>query len=72
LRFLKGCWIEELSKTQARATGALAARSSHDDVIDVSVVEGAIRRHHAVVTSNPNHIRLVANATGVTLEVHAV
>lgn len=71
-RFLKGCHIEDLSKDQARAVGSLAARARHDDVVDVSVVEGAVRRHHAVVTSNPTHIRKIADVTGTTLEVHAI
>ena len=71
-RFLKGCDIEDLTKQQARAVGALAARADHDDVVDVSVVEGAVRRRHAVVTSNPTHIRTVAEAAGVSLEIHAV
>ena len=71
-RFLKGCHVEDLSNRQARATGALAARSGHDDVVDVSVVEGAIRRRHAVVTSNPTHIGKIADAAGVTLEIHSV
>ena len=71
-RFLKGCDVEDLSRPVARATGTLAARSAHDDVIDVSVVEGAIRRGHAVVTSNPTHIRTIAVAAGVTLEIHSV
>jgi hypothetical protein len=69
---LKGCRVEELSNERARATGALAAQSGHDDIVDVSVVEGAIRRRHAVVTSNPDHIRLVAEAAGVTLEIQSV
>jgi hypothetical protein len=68
-RFLKGCRVEDLSKAEARATGALAARSGP---VDVSVVEGAIRRRHAVVTSNADHIRLVAHAAGVALEIHSV
>jgi coenzyme F420-reducing hydrogenase gamma subunit len=71
-RFLKGCHIEDLSKDQARAVGALAARARHDDVVDVSVVEGAVRRHHAVVTSNATDIRKIADITGTILEVHAV
>jgi predicted nucleic acid-binding protein len=71
-RFLKGCHVEDLSKEQARMVGGLAARAEHDDVIDVSVVEGAIRRRHAVVTSNPAHIKRVADAAGVTLEIQAV
>ncbi|MGH9065860.1 MAG: twitching motility protein PilT [Acidimicrobiales bacterium] len=71
-RLLKGCRVEDLSETQARATGTLSARSRHDDVVDVSVVEGAVRRGHAVVTSDPTHIRRVADAAGVILEIHSV
>jgi hypothetical protein len=71
-RFLKGCGIEDFSKALARATGALAARSGHDDVVDVSVVEGAIRRRHAIVTSDVTHIRTVADAAGVTLQIFSV
>ena len=71
-RFLAGCRVEDLSAVQARATGALAARGSHDDVVDVSVVEGAIRRHHAVVTSNATHIHRIAEAAGVALPIHPV
>jgi hypothetical protein len=71
-RLLKGCDTEDLTKTQARAVGALAARADHDDIVDVSVVEGAIRRHHAVVTSNPSHMHKVATATGVDITIHGV
>lgn len=71
-RFLKGCDVEGLSEERARDVGALAARSRHDDIVDVSVVEGAIRRRHAVVTSNPTHIRAVANAAGTRLEIHSI
>jgi predicted nucleic acid-binding protein len=71
-RLLKGCDIEDLTKAQARAVGALAARAEHDDIADVSVVEGAIRRNHAVVTSNAAHIRKVANAAGASIVIHSV
>jgi predicted nucleic acid-binding protein len=71
-RFLKGCRTEGLSEEQARAVGTLAARSAHTDVVDVSVVEGAIRRRHAVVTSNHAHIRRIADAARVKLEIHSV
>lgn len=71
-RLLKGCDIEGLTKTQARAVGALAARADHDDVVDVSVVEGAVRRSHAVVTSNPGHIRKVATVAGADITVLSV
>jgi hypothetical protein len=71
-RFLKGCEFEGLSKGQARAVGALAAKARHVDVVDVSVVEGAIRRHHAVVTSDRAHIQKIALAAGTAIEIHAV
>lgn len=71
-RFLQGCQVEGLSETLARRVGSLAARAEHDDIVDASVVEAAIRHRHAVVTSNPTHIRKVASAAGVTLQVHAV
>ena len=71
-RLLKGCDVEDLTKTQARAVGALAARARHDDIVDVSVVEGALRRNHAVVTSNASHIRKVAAAAGANLTIHSV
>jgi len=54
------------------ATGTLAARSGHNDIVEVSVVEGAIRRRHAVVTSTATHVRTIADAAGVTLAIHAV
>jgi coenzyme F420-reducing hydrogenase gamma subunit len=71
-RFLKGCHVEDLSEANARAVGALAARAEHDDVVDVSVVEGAVRRRHAVVTSNPAHIRKAAFVAGADLAIYAV
>jgi hypothetical protein len=69
---LKGCDIDELTRGQARAVGALAARADHDDIVDVSVVEGAVRRNHTVVTSNPGHIRKVAAAAGADIAIHSV
>jgi predicted nucleic acid-binding protein len=71
-RLLKGCDVEDLTTTQARAVGALAAQARHDDIVDVSVVEGALRRNHAVVTSNASHIRMVAAAAGADLAIHSV
>jgi hypothetical protein len=71
-RLLKGCDIEDLTEIQARAVGALAARADHDDIVDVSVVEGAFRRRHAVVTSNPGHLRKIAALTPVDITIHRV
>lgn len=71
-RFLALCTTEPLTDEQAKAVGALAARSGHDDIVDVTVVEGAIRRHDAVVTSNPTHIRKIADAMRARLTIETV
>ena len=71
-RLLKGCDIEDLTRVQVRAVGALAARANHDDIVDVSVVEGAVRRNDAVVTSNQDHIRKVATAAGANVTIHSI
>ncbi len=54
-RLLKGCWVEDLASTRARAVDALAARAGHDDIAGVSVVEDALCRDHTVVTSSSGH-----------------
>jgi predicted nucleic acid-binding protein len=71
-RFLRTCQVEPMSEEQARSIGALAGKSGHDDIVDVAVVEGAIRRGDAVVTSDVEHIRKVAAAAGVTLRIDSV
>jgi hypothetical protein len=50
----------------------LAGESGHDDIVDVSVVEGAVRRGDAVVTSNMTHVRMVADATGARLRIESI
>ncbi len=71
-RFLALCITEPLTEEQAKAVGALAARVEHDDIVDVTVVEGAVRRRDAVVTSNPTHIRKIADATRTRLTIETV
>lgn len=71
-RMLKGCRIEPLTEEQARAIGLLAARSSLDDTVDLAVTEGALRRCHAVVTSNRDDIERVADSVGLRLVIHPV
>jgi predicted nucleic acid-binding protein len=71
-RFLRTCQIEPLSEEQARAVGALAGKCSHDDIVDVAVVEGAIRRGDGVVTSDVADIRKVAAVAGVALRIESV
>jgi hypothetical protein len=71
-RMLKGCSIEDLGEAQARQVGVLIARSGLSDTVDVAVVEGAIRRSDAVVTSNRAHIEQVADAAATRVPVHDV
>lgn len=71
-RFLALCTSEPLTDVQAKAVGTLAARAGQDDIVDVTVVEGAVRRHDAVVTTNPTHIRKLADAVPARLTVETV
>lgn len=71
-RFLALCEIEEMSVDQARAVGVLAGKSSHDDIVDVAVVEGAIRRHDAIVSFNHTHMHKIADAVKVKVVIEQV
>lgn len=59
-------------------TGALAAGERNDrrmwalHVVDVTVVEGAICRRDAIVTSNEDHIRRVGDAARVRLRIERI
>ena len=67
---LKGCRIEPLAETQARAIGVLIRRSGLNDTVDVAVAEGAMRRNDAVVTSNRSHIEQIGVAGGHRIAIH--
>jgi hypothetical protein len=69
VRMLAMCTVEWMTEDQARQVGVLAGRSGHDDVVDVTVVEGALRRGDAVVTSNREHLEKVEQAAGRTLHI---
>jgi hypothetical protein len=68
-RLLVGCDVEALDDEQARAVGSLAARAGTPDVVDASVVEGALRRHDLVVSSDPEDLTRIATAVGRRLEI---
>jgi hypothetical protein len=71
-RLLALCQVEELSYRHARDVGVLAGKAGHDDIVDVAVVEGAIRRHDAVITSNPTHIVSIADALRTRLSAETI
>lgn len=71
-RLLKGCTVEPLAESQARAIGKLAAASGLDDTVDLAVAEGAIRRGDAVITSNRHHIEQAAGGAGRRLAIQEI
>lgn len=71
-RLLQMCDVEPMSEDQARRIGVLAGKAAHDDVVDVTVVEGATRRGDAVVTSNAAHIRTIASAAGARPRIERI
>ncbi len=71
-RLLAMCEIEDMSEQLARRVGVLTGKAAHDDIVDVTVVEGALRRGDAVVTSNRTHIEQVADSAHAHLPVHDV
>ena len=68
-RLLVGCHVEGLDDHQARAVGSLAARAGTPDVVDACVVEGALRRHDLVVSSDSDDLAAIATAIGRRLEL---
>lgn len=71
-RFLALCIVEGMDDERAKAVGVLAGKSSHDDIVEVAVVEGAIRRRDAIVTSNPTHIHAIADAARARLHIEKI
>lgn len=66
-RLLKGCRIEDLDEARSRAAGEACGRSRTADVIDASVVVGALARGDAIVTSDPKDMERIA--AGLTTTV---
>jgi hypothetical protein len=69
-KLLGGCRIESLDDAQARAVGAIATRAETSDIVDTTVVEGALRRNDLVISSDPDDLRSIASAVGGRLDVH--
>lgn len=71
-RLLRGCRIEDLDEQRARAAGVACARSAQRDIVDASVVAGALARRDLVVTSDPDDLRAIAAGLGESIRVHRV
>lgn len=71
-RLLRGCRIEDLEEQRARAAGVACGRSGTRDVVDASVVVGALARADLVVTSDPEDLQSVAGALERTIRLHRI
>ena len=68
-RLLVGSDIEPMNDDQARAVGVLAGHAGATDVVDAAVVEGALRRHDIVISSDPDDLKAIADSVNRRLEV---
>ena len=68
-RLLAGCEVESLDDVRARATGILAGRARATDVVDASVVEGALRRGDLIVSSDQGDLDAIAAAVSRRLDI---
>ena len=68
-RLLAGCSIEDLDDARSRAAGAACARAGTSDVVDASVVVGAVARNDLVISSDRQDLARIARAIGSRLDV---
>ncbi|MGH9293216.1 MAG: twitching motility protein PilT [Acidimicrobiales bacterium] len=68
-RFLVGCTVERLDDSQARRVGELLARAALSDIVDGTVVEGALRLNDLVISSDPGDLGSLSAALHRHLEV---
>jgi hypothetical protein len=68
-RLLAGCEVEALDDTRAKATGTLVGRARTTDIVDASVVEGALRRGDLIVSSDDGDLAAIAAAVSRHLDI---
>lgn len=71
-RLLKLCNVEMMGEESAKRVGVLAGMANHEDIVAVAVVETALSRGDAIVTSNPTHIAQVLAAAGRELPMKVI
>jgi hypothetical protein len=62
VRLLKQCDVEPLDESLGRLAGEACALAGTADVVDASVVVGAIRRSDVIVTRDPDDVDKLAAA----------
>jgi hypothetical protein len=68
-QLLAGCETETLDDTRARATGTLAGRARTTDIVDASVVEGALRRDDLIISSDEGDLTAIAAAISRRIDI---
>jgi hypothetical protein len=68
-RLLAGCEVEVLDDSRARATGVLAGRARAADIVDASVVEGALRRGDLTVSADEGDLAAIAAAVSRHIDI---
>lgn len=71
-RLLATCEVEALTEEHARRVGSLIGAAGDADVIDATVVDGAIRRGHTVVTGDVEDLGRIAAAAGASVRFEVV
>lgn len=62
-RLLAMCDVEWMTEDQARTVGVLAGHSGHDDIVNVTVVGGAIRRDTRTGGAGRGHRGVIGTVT---------
>ena len=71
-RLLHMCEVEPMSEEQAKAVGELVGRSGHENIVDVTVIEGARRRGDSIVTSDPRDLDRIASSVRSRIVIEPV
>jgi hypothetical protein len=68
-RLLAGCLVEELSGPRARQAGTLMGAAGRSDVVDASVVVGALERRDVVFSGDRGDLEALAASANRRLQV---
>jgi hypothetical protein len=61
---LHGCLVDPLDGSSAKLAGELCAKTKTDDIVDASIVVGAAKRRHAILTYDTADLKPLADAAG--------
>ncbi len=71
-RFLAGCAVLPLGKSEAHEAGQLLGKTRTADVVDAVVVTTAVRKKAIILTSDPTDMERLIRASGRAVGIVAV